>query len=238
MSRPSRGSADPAPHGERVDHTYERLRDAIVRGQLAPGTRLTEAGLAIQFGVSRTPIRAALDRLAQERFAVTSSAGLRVELIVAPLTESDVREVWTVIGALEAAAASGVNDLGRNALHDLAAVMSAINDELSTLAHKRARDTDRIGEVMSRFHVLFIDRCGGPRLQALHASLLPHVQRYEWAYDAIHDYEPSVKEHRAICAAIHAGDPDRVRHAIERHWQNGLQRRLEQVRRQAHRVTS
>ena len=228
MSRHPRGSADPAPHGERADHTYERLRDGIVRGRFAPGARLTEAGLALRLGVSRTPIRAALDRLAHERFVVPSSAGLRLELVVAPLTDSDVREVWTVIGALEAAAAYGVNDLGRNALRELAATMTALNDALAKLARQRTRQTDRIGELMARFHVCFIERCGGPRLQALHASVLPHVQRYEWAYDAVHDYERSVDEHRAICAAIASGDAERLRGAIERHWQKGMHRRLEE----------
>jgi DNA-binding GntR family transcriptional regulator len=231
MSRHARSSADPAPHGERVDHTYERLRAAIVRGRLAPGAHVTEAALAFQFGVSRTPVRAALDRLAQERFLVPASSGLRVELVVAPLTESDIRELWGVIGALEGAAAAGIDDLGRNALHELAASMSAVNDELARLVTPRVRDTDRVGELMSHFHVVFTERCGGPRLQALHAFVLPHVQRYEWAYDAVHDYEPSVQEHRAICAAIRSADADRVRRLVERHWQNGLHRRLEQIRR-------
>jgi DNA-binding GntR family transcriptional regulator len=229
MSRGRHAAATPAPHGIRVDRTYERLRDAIVRGRLAPGTRVTEAALAERFGVSRTPIRAALDRLAQERFVVAASAGLRIELVVAPLTSDDVRELWSVIGALEGAAADGVNNLGRYALHALAAAMSAINDELAQLAQRKARDTDRLGELMARFHLEFIERCGGPRIRALHASVLPHVQRYEWAFDAVHDYAPSVIEHRAICEAIRSTDAVKVRRAIEQHWANGMQRRLGQV---------
>jgi GntR family transcriptional regulator of vanillate catabolism len=229
MSRQAPQRSDPTPHGERTDNTYVRLREAIVRGHLPAGARITEAALALRLGVSRTPVRTALDRLAQERFLVPSTIGLRIELAVAPLTQSDVRELWTLMGALEGAAAAGMHDLGRNALHDLAANMSATNDALALLVRKRVRDTDRIGELMARFHVQFVERCGGPRILALHQSVLPHVQRYEWAFDSVHDYAPSTQEHRAICNAIHSIDVDRVRRLVEQHWQRGMHRRLEQL---------
>jgi DNA-binding GntR family transcriptional regulator len=230
VSRRQRGS-EPAPHGERVDQTYERLRELIVRNRLKPGTRVGEAALALRFGVSRTPIRAALDRLALERFLVPSSAGLRVALVVAPLTDADVHELWMLMGALEGAAVLGLHELGRNALRRLSEAMRATNEELTAVSRRRVRDTDRIGELMAQFHVLFMDACAGPRLRALHESVLPHVQRYEWAYDDLHDYEPSVTEHRAICDAVESGAPGPTRRLIEQHWTDGMRRRLAQMQR-------
>jgi DNA-binding GntR family transcriptional regulator len=231
MSRHRLLSAHVAPHGERAGRAYDRLLALIVRGRLAPGARVQEAALALQLGVSRTPIRAALDRLARERFVVPASMGLRVELIVAPLTDADIRELWTLMGAIEGATALALDDVAPTTRRRLAAEMRATNDELAHLTLKPARQTDRIGEIMARFHVLFMEACAGPRLRTLHASILPHVQRYEWAFHAAHDYEPSIAEHAAICRKIESGDPKRLRAHIESHWANGMQRRLEQARR-------
>jgi DNA-binding GntR family transcriptional regulator len=230
MSRRGPGSADAVPHGERSDQAYERLLALIVRGRLAPGARVTEAALALQLGMSRTPVRAAFDRLTRERFVVPASGGLRVELLVAPLADADIRELWTLMGALEGAAAAGLDDIARTTLRRLAFDMRATNDELARLTRRRVRPTDRIGELMAHFHVLFMDACGGPRLRTIHASVLPHVQRYEWAYDSVHDYELSIAEHAAICRKIESGDHQRVRGLIELHWANGMRRRLEQAR--------
>jgi DNA-binding GntR family transcriptional regulator len=193
---------------------------------------VTEAALALQLGMSRTPVRTALDRLTQERFVVPASAGLRVELLVAPLTDADIRELWALMGALEGAAAAGLDDIARTTLRRLASDMLATNDELARLSRKRTRlrPMERIGELMAHFHVLFMDACAGPRLRTLHASALPHVQRYEWAYHLVHDYELSIAEHAAICRKIESGDHKRVRSLIELHWANGMRRRLEQAR--------
>lgn len=230
MSRRATGSTLVAPHGERADQAYDRLLALIVRGRLASGTRVTEAALALELGMSRTPVRSALDRLTQERFVVPASAGLRVELVVAPLTEADIRELWTVMAALEGAAALGLDDMARTALRRLASAMRATNDELARLTRKRSRPTDRIGDLMAHFHMLFMDTCAGPRLRTLHASVLPHVQRYEWAYHPTHDYEPSIAEHATICQKIESGDHKRLRTLIESHWTCGMERRLEQTR--------
>jgi len=60
-----------AQHGELADRTYRQLRELIVRGRLPPGARAMETELAKRFGVSRTPVRESLARLAQEGVALT-----------------------------------------------------------------------------------------------------------------------------------------------------------------------
>jgi DNA-binding GntR family transcriptional regulator len=79
----------------------DRLRDMIVQGELLPGTKLNERVLCEQLGISRTPLREALKFLASE--------GL-VELLpnrgaqVAPLESGKVKEMFVVLGSLEALA--------------------------------------------------------------------------------------------------------------------------------------
>jgi len=56
------GSAADAPHGSRPEQVYTRLRDLIVQGLLSPGSRIVETEIATRLGVSRTPVREALQR--------------------------------------------------------------------------------------------------------------------------------------------------------------------------------
>jgi len=87
------------------DTTFRRLRELIVHGKLAPGSRVIEADLADRLRVSRTPIRAARHRLQQEGYiVVTSIAGSKERLSVAPLTKEDARELYWIVGHLEGSA--------------------------------------------------------------------------------------------------------------------------------------
>src|SRR5471030_1352252 len=90
-----------APHGSRPEQVYARLRDLIVQGLLSPGSRIIETEIAGRLGVSRTPVREALQRLQQEGFVTGSPGAQQSRLTVAPLTRTDVDELLNVVGALE-----------------------------------------------------------------------------------------------------------------------------------------
>src|ERR1700761_7814595 len=84
------------------DSAYQRLRNMIVHGRLAPGTWVIEADLAARLGYSRTPIRGALQLLQQEGYVVGSPHGSsKSRMLVAPLTKEDARELYSIIGCLE-----------------------------------------------------------------------------------------------------------------------------------------
>jgi len=91
MTRRRRPSG--AHDADRSSQVYAKLRDLIVRGRLAPGARITETDAAGRLGVSRTPVRAALQQLAQEGYIVVANAGLRRRPVVAPLTREDATEL-------------------------------------------------------------------------------------------------------------------------------------------------
>src|ERR1041385_372458 len=90
------GSLSGAPHGSRPDQVYIRLRDLIVQGSLAPGSRIVETEIATRLGVSRTPVREALQRLQQEGFVMGAPGAQQSRLTVAPLTRDDVYELLNV----------------------------------------------------------------------------------------------------------------------------------------------
>ena len=93
----------PLSRSAAADGVYEALREAIVSRQLQPGDRLAEEQLAKQFGVSRTPVREALLRLETEQFAARVA---RRGLVVRPIPEREVLEVYAVRAALDGLAAT------------------------------------------------------------------------------------------------------------------------------------
>ena len=93
MKGPTAAPRTPGParsstmaRGERPLVVYEQLRDLIVHGHLAPGSRIVESDVAGRLGVSRTPVRGALQRLQQEGYIVDPSGGRLARPTVSPLT--------------------------------------------------------------------------------------------------------------------------------------------------------
>src|SRR5215472_14482469 len=85
---------------------FEQLREMIVHGRLAPGSRIVEADLTERLGVSRTPVRAALHLLEKEGYVVATAAGRRkARLAITPVTKEDARELYAIVGHLEGLAA-------------------------------------------------------------------------------------------------------------------------------------
>src|SRR5687768_14676367 len=125
------GMLSAAPHGSRPDQVYARLRDLIVQGSLAPGSRIVETEISERLGVSRTPVREALQRLQQEGYVIGAPGAQQSRLTVAPLTQDDVHELLDIVGALEGLGAR------RGALMDvpdrrvLAKELRALNQEFA-----------------------------------------------------------------------------------------------------------
>ena len=101
------GPADVSPitRGDGALAVYQQLRERIVRGRLAPGSRLVEREVAARLGVSRTPVRAALERLRQEGYIVATGSALLARATVAPLTNDDAREIHMIVAQIEGLAA-------------------------------------------------------------------------------------------------------------------------------------
>lgn len=103
QKRSSNGA--PAGDADRAMRTYHILRELIVRGRIAPGTRIVERELARRLGVSRTPVHGAVQRLQQEGYVVALSDGPRNRPQVAPVTREDGRDVFEIVAELEGLAA-------------------------------------------------------------------------------------------------------------------------------------
>jgi DNA-binding GntR family transcriptional regulator len=207
---------------DRPQKVYEQLRHLIVHGRLAPGSRLVETDIATRFGVSRTPVRGALQRLQQEGYIVDSPSMRQSRPTVAPLTREDAAELFGIVGQLEALAARLAAELPRLRREELVARMTAINEEFRTVSQAARPDHRKLFDLDERFHGTYVDEAAGPRLAALHHAVKPQAERYERLYVSFLSGElmTSVHEHEAIIEAISAGRPGTAAQAVRTNWQN------------------
>ena len=205
---------------------YEQLRDLIIRGRLAPGVRVIETDIAARIGVSRTPAREAIQRLHQEGFLVEHAPGLRTQLVVAPLTQKDVEELYLIMGSLEGAAARTIGQFELGARRSLARDLRAAHLEFEKEGRSRPIDFDRLFDLHNAFHRCLTDACAGPRLRALLDAVRPQVDRYEWVYAPLvgPDFGETTQEHLAIVRAVRDGGPDAAEEAVRANWRNGAAR--------------
>jgi DNA-binding GntR family transcriptional regulator len=212
--------------GDRVSLAYQRLRELIVSGRLAPGARIIETTVAGRLGVSRTPVRAALQRLQQEGYVVVTSPGQQSRMSVAPLTQEDARELFGMVSAVEGLA---VNWAARRPAADRREVVEelrAINRSLLDASASRARDVNLVFELDKTFHRKCVEAGAGPRLLALHDSFKPQSERYGRIYSSalIDEMPTSVDEHEFVIAGIESGDGESAENAMRRNWWNASDR--------------
>lgn len=194
-----------------------QLRDAIMHGRLEPGAQLSEAELSAQFGVSRGPLREAMQRLVQEGL-------LRSErnrgLFVIELADDDVRDVYAARSAIERAAAIMIlRTADPGALAELRAACEAM-----TKAAKK-KDMDRLSDADLQFHEVLVSQSGSPRLNRMHQTLIVETRM---CMTALEDkYRVPVvlaAEHAAIVDAIEAKDEELTLRRIDDHMQDALTR--------------
>jgi DNA-binding GntR family transcriptional regulator len=219
-------AATPAAALLRPHDVYGRLRALIVAGRIAPGTRLIETEVAERMAVSRTPVREAMRRLVHEGLAHVVKIGAKTQIAVAPATLADLVDLFAIIGALEGVAGLGVERLSAAARRELANELAALNDRFARLAPHRLKAPDQFFDSHDAFHTRLVERCASERLKRLVAAVRPQVKRYELLYATAvgADFSASVREHRAIVAAIRNGTPAQVERAVRMNWSNSAAR--------------
>lgn len=212
--------------GDRVTLAYNRLRELIVTGRLAPGSRIIETAVATRLGVSRTPVRAALQRLQQEGYVVVTSPGQQSRMSVAPLTQDDAIELFGMVSAVEGLAAHGAARRSPERRAVVVTELRALNRDLLEASIANARDVNRVFTLDERFHRRVVEAGAGPRLLVLHDSFKPQSERYGRIYSSalIAEISTSVQEHEAVIIAIQNGDADAAEAAMRRNWSNSSQR--------------
>jgi DNA-binding GntR family transcriptional regulator len=219
-----RGKAPKA--SDRASAVYARLRELIVRGRLAPGARVTETEVAERLDVSRTPVRAALQRLAQEGYIVVPQAGQRHRATVAPLTREDATELLHIVAEIEGLAARYAAALNPKRRAELVRAMRQLNDRLRQAAQAPRPDANTMFDLDQTLHRLLVEAGAGSRLLALHEAIKPQAERYGRVYyGAVTDaMSVSVEEHDLLLRAVETGDSDAAQRAVLTNWRSAAVR--------------
>jgi DNA-binding GntR family transcriptional regulator len=215
-----------APHGSRPEQVYARLRELIVEGMLSPGSRIVETEIATRLGVSRTPVREALQRLLQEGYVIDTLGAQQSRLTVAPLTRDDVHELLTVVGALEGIAARHAASLDASRRENLARALRQANVDFQHAARATPVDHEQLYIADERYHRWIVEAGAGPRLLALHDAVKPQAERYIRMYISLltDDIAASVAEHDTITRAVVEGRSDDAELAVEMNWRHAADR--------------
>lgn len=123
-----------AARGGSAERVYHHIRELIVWGRLAPGSRIVENDITNHLGVSRTPVRSALHRLKQEGYIVASGRRKEHRLVIAPLTQDDARELFEIVGMIEGLAAREAAHGSSTERRTLGTELQGLNDQLAEVA--------------------------------------------------------------------------------------------------------
>jgi len=196
------------------DRAYATLLDEIQSGALPAGAVVAEAEQAARLGVSRTPMREALRRLAADGLIVQQSPRVTV---VAGIDKADIRALFEIRRALEESAARLAAERGD------AAVFRDIADQLAGVHLERDSDRDRYYELIGRLDGAIDEAIANDYIASALRTARAHLVRVRrLARDRPERLAASVAEHRTIAQAIADRDGSLASHATHVHLHNAL----------------
>ena len=231
MRAVSKKPAEPKPassaeHGSSIDHAFQQIRQLIVHGNLAPGAWIIETDLSRRLGMSRTPVRGALQWLQREGYVIEQKARLNSRMMVAPLTHEDARELYAIVARIEGMASRNTATLTKAERLEVVKAIQPINEDLNDIAKTGRLNGRSIFELDMQFHRVIVEAGAGPRLMLLHNAIKPQTERYWrlYASNILDQLHVGVEEHNKIIRAIRNGEPEAAEAALIANWVNGAER--------------
>lgn len=191
----------------------ERLRELVISGAYPPGAQLSEVDLAERFGVSRGPIREALQRLVQDGL-------LRSEphrgVFIPRVGDEDIADIYLAREAIEGAAIRLVS-----ARPDRAAVVAILRDLVSQMrAAAGSGKWNRVADLDMRFHSEVVKASGSPRLARMYSTLMDETRVLLAMTANVPGREDLVEEHAQIAEEIASGNPEGALDMLTRSFQD------------------
>jgi DNA-binding GntR family transcriptional regulator len=192
----------------------ERLRSQIFARELEPGAWIDEQRLAVEYGISRTPLREALKVLAAEGLVTMK---VRRGAYVTEMSRDDVTQVYRLLALLESEAAGDVARLASQAQLD------TLRD-LHARLEKQVRQRDAFFATNERFHMTLLEMAGNRWCQQI-VTDLRKVMKLNRHHSLLKQgrLADSLAEHRALMAAIQARDAAKASRLMRAHFANGLE---------------
>ncbi len=196
---------------------YETLKERIVRNDLKPLSYLNEKELSRELGISKTPIREALQELGRNRFVIIIP---NKGCFVSNISLEDIREIFELREIYECAAARIAASKPDK---------EKLVTKLSRYETVASKDSVPLKERLLagyQIHSAIVEYVGNQRLQEVYSTLQDHIVRIRIYFLNRYISERvnvSEEEHREIVQAILQGDPDKAEQAMRKHIENALE---------------
>ncbi len=175
------------------------LRESIIRGELKPGTKLTEPELATRLGISRTPIRESFRQLESEGFLTVIP---RKGAVVSNITRKDIEDFFELKSLLEGYAARVAAE--KMTEKDIDKLIQ-INKELADCAENN--NYERFFTKNEEFHNYFLTLCGNEKLVEIRDTMVKRFLGFRMAALSMPGrLMESVKQHEQAIKAFKKGD--------------------------------
>ncbi|WP_428419803.1 GntR family transcriptional regulator [Methylibium sp.] len=209
---PAGHDAGALPDRALYEQVAEALRTRILSHRLAPGSWIDEKALAVEYGISRTPLREALKVLAAEGLVTMK---LRRGAYVTEVSARDLSEVFHLLALLESDAAAAV--AARIAPEQLAE-LEALHQQLEL----NLGDRDRFFAANERFHLRLLELADN-RWRVQMVADLRKVMKLNRHHSLFKQgrLEASLNEHRQLMAALRAHDAEQAQRLMRQHLANG-----------------
>ncbi len=202
------------------DELHTELRRRLIAGHYDPGSKLREEHVASEFGISRTPVRAAIQRLVAEGLL---EAAPNRGAIVSEWRDNDTEEIFELRVLAEGQAAAWAT---RNITYEQLDWMDALNARISEAVDRKPKSyRDEIQSANLDFHTALYDACGSARLRMFGTNLLeyPRVSGGFFIYSDEDAYE-SIRQHTEIVNALRSRNADWARSAVTSHLCAAIER--------------
>ena len=192
---------------------YTEIRDKIITGEYKAGDNLVELKLAEEFGVSRTPIREALLQLEQEGLV---SYEPNRGVVVLGISNQDIQDIYVIRRLIEGVAAYwAASRATPEELESIAEVVDLIE------FYTGKEDVEQVTALDTRLHSLILEASKSRPLKQALGSFMHYIQRARTKSLKVPGRpEESLKEHKAILAALLARDPEKAQEAMNQHVAN------------------
>lgn len=196
------------------DHAYQQIQQWIIDGTLLPGEKLNDVELAQALGVSRTPIREALQILELEGF-VKMYPGKATQ--VTEIERESIKELLPPLAALQVLATKiACEHIEDSTINELEEINERFEKAIRTENYYSALKIDET------FHQAIVDASNNSYIKQIVRSLQAHVRRH-FFHNGIVLTESSITDHKEIIQTLKEKNPDKAAEIIEKNWLRTLE---------------
>jgi DNA-binding GntR family transcriptional regulator len=208
---PKRSSTSVKERAPLAEQAYREIKRRILDNEFSPGTTILEQELALLLRMSRTPVREAAVRLAEEGLVEVRP---RHGMGVLSISADDMLHIYEILAALESEAAGLIAEAGLSS-DNIAALKQSVTDMDDALA---ADDLLSWAAADERFHGRLIDNCPNSRLHHLVYQFWDQAHRVRMMTLRLRPKPvTSNRDHRSLIKAIERREPERAREVHRRH---------------------